>query len=119
MTEKLGRCYFGDYLYVFGTYIQNNFRNTKSCYLGYTTVTSTLRLFADVLNSFKCKYCTISLIILFYQVCTMYFHESGLKTINHKGNDKHCLLIEWGACYKKVPLLYHHLQKFKTSFQTR
>ena len=41
------------------TFIQNNFRNT--CYLWYTTVIKTLRLFADVLIFSTCKYCTLSL----------------------------------------------------------
>ena len=46
--------------WIFVTFIQNHFRNT--CYLWYTTVTRTLRLFADVLNFLKiCKYYTLSL----------------------------------------------------------
>ena len=59
MTEKL---FFviSEITWIFVTFIQNHFRNT--CYLWYTTVTRTLRLFADVLNFLKCKYCTLSLI---------------------------------------------------------
>ena len=47
--------------WIFVTFIPNHFRNTS--YLWNTTVTRNLRLFADLLNFLKCKYCTLSLII--------------------------------------------------------
>ena len=50
MTEKL---FFviSEITWIFVTFIQNHFRNI--CYLWYTTVTRTLRLFSDVLNFLK------------------------------------------------------------------
>lgn len=41
-----------------GIYLQNHFRNT--CYLEYTTETSILKLFADVLYFLTCKYSSLS-----------------------------------------------------------
>ena len=55
--------------WIFGTFIQNCSRNTF--YLGYTTVTRTLRLFTDVLNCLKCKYYSISLTHLVLLVGTL------------------------------------------------
>ena len=53
--RKIGRYYFGDY---------SCFISENAYYLGYTTVARTLRLSADVLNFLKCKYYSLSLIII-------------------------------------------------------
>ena len=58
VTEKLEDVIL-EITFTFGTSIQNRFMNT--CYWGYTTVQSSLSLFADVFNFVKWKYYTIYL----------------------------------------------------------